>query len=76
MVVALIMVTVWPGREKIFYEEVKKLQYIKDVYHVFGEFDFVVIIDAPNLSEINSTVDKIRSLEGVTRTQTIIGAEI
>lgn len=76
MVVAITMVTVWPGKEKIFYSEVKKLQYIKDVYHVFGEIDFVVIIDTPNLSELNSIVDKIRSIEGVTRTQTIIGAEI
>lgn len=76
MVVALTMVTVFPGKEKIFYSEVKKLQYVKDVYHVFGDIDFVVIIDAPNLSELNNVVDRIRSIEGVTRTQTIIGAEI
>ena len=76
MVTAVTMVNVQPGRERDFYLAVKKLKNVRDVIHVFGEFDFVVIVEAKDLAELNETVDKIRSLDGVTKTQTVIGAEI
>lgn len=70
------MVNVAPGKEKDVYLEIKKKKDVREVYHVFGEFDFVVIIDAQSLSDLNRLVDEIRSIEGVTKTQTVVGAEI
>ena len=76
MVIGVTMVNVAPGKEKEVYLEIKKKKDVREVYHVFGEFDFVVIIDAQSLSELNKLVDEIRSIEGVTKTQTVVGAEI
>ena len=76
MVIGVTMVNVMPGSEKTTYVEIKKMKNVRDIYHVFGEFDFVVIIEANSLSELNKTVDDIRSIEGVTKTQTVVGAEI
>jgi DNA-binding Lrp family transcriptional regulator len=76
MVIAVTMVNVVPGKEKEFYNAVKNIKNVRDVIHVFGEFDFVVIVEAKDLNELNRTVDSIRSMEGVTKTQTVIGAEI
>jgi len=76
MVIGVTMVNVQPGREKHVYEEIKRIENVKEVYHVFGEFDFVVIIKAENLSDLNTTVDRIRGISGVIKTQTVIGAEI
>ena len=76
MVIGVTMVNVAPGREKDVYLKIKDMKNIREVYHVFGEFDFVVIIEAPSLSDLNKTVDEIRSIEGVTKTQTVVGAEI
>ncbi len=76
MVIAVTMVNVQPGKEKEFYNAVKGMENVRDVIHVFGEFDFVVIVEAKDLNELNRTVDRIRSMDGVTRTQTVIGAEI
>ncbi len=76
MVIGVTMVNVSPGREKDVYMSIKDMKNVREIYHVFGEFDFVVIIQANSLSELNSTVDEIRSVEGVTRTQTVVGAEI
>jgi len=76
MVIAVIMVNVQPGREKDFYLSVRDMKGVRDVIHVFGEFDFVVIVEAKDLAELNDTVDSIRGLDGVTKTQTVIGAEI
>jgi len=76
MVIGVTMINVKPGKEKDVYLVVKDMKNVREIYHVFGEFDFVVIIQADSLSELNRTVDDIRSTEGVTRTQTVVGAEI
>ena len=76
MVIGVTMVNVSPGSEKSVYMKIREMKNVRDVYHVFGEFDFVVIIDAPSLAELNKTVDSIRAIEGVTKTQTVVGAEI
>ncbi|AIY90700.1 Lrp/AsnC ligand binding domain-containing protein [Geoglobus acetivorans] len=76
MVIGVTMVSVSPGKEKPVYSELKAMKNVRDVYHVFGEFDFVVIIEASSLSELNKTVDTIREIEGVIKTSTVIGAEI
>ncbi|MEM0302443.1 MAG: Lrp/AsnC ligand binding domain-containing protein [Archaeoglobaceae archaeon] len=76
MVVGVTLVNVVAGKEKEVYVKIKDIKKVKDVYHVFGEFDFVVIIHADSLSELNKTVDEIRKINGVTKTQTVVGAEI
>jgi len=76
MVIGVTMVNVSPGKEKNVYSAIKGMKTVREVYHVFGEFDFVVIIEAGSLSELNKTVDAIRDIEGVTKTQTVVGAEI
>jgi DNA-binding Lrp family transcriptional regulator len=70
------MINVLPGYEKAAYRELRNIEGIKDVYHVFGQYDFVVIIDVEDLSTLNSVVDRIRESETVTTTQTIVGAEL
>lgn len=76
MVIGVTMINVLPGYEKAAFREMKNIEGIKEAYHVFGEYDFVVIIDVKDLSILNSVVDKIRESETVTATQTIIGAEL
>lgn len=76
MVIGVTMINVLPSYEKAAYRELRNIEGIKDVYHVFGEYDFVVIIDVEDLSTLNSVVDRIRESETVTATQTIIGAEL
>ena len=65
-----------PGQEKAAYNELIKVKGVKDVYHVFGEYDFVVISNVEGLSALNKLVDTIRESENITATQTIVGAEL
>ncbi len=65
-----------PGQEKAAYNELVNVKGIKDVYHVFGEYDFVVISNVEGLSALNKLVDTIRESENITATQTIVGAEL
>ena len=70
------MVNVVPGLEKAAYDEIQKIEGIKDIYHVFGKYDFVVISEVEGLSTLNNLVDTIRESENVTATQTVVGAEL
>ena len=68
MVIGVTMVKVVPGQEKSVYNALQEIDGIKDVYHVFGEFDFVVVIEVEGLSMLN--------IDNVTATQTVVGAEL
>lgn len=70
------MVKVVPGEEKSVYNQLKDIDGIKDIFHVFGEYDFVVIMEVEGLSTLNKLVDSIRDIKAVTSTQTIVGAEL
>ncbi len=76
MVIGVTMIKVVPGQEKAAYNELRSISGIKDVYHVFGEYDFVVICEVDGLSALNSLVDHIRESDNVTATHTIVGAEL
>ena len=76
MVIGVTLLNVLPGYEKAAYRELKNIEGIKDVYHVFGEYDFVIIIDVKDLHTLNDVVDIIRQSETVTATKTIIGADL
>jgi len=76
MVIGVTMITVIPGEERAVYNVLTKIAGVREVFHVFGEYDFIAIIDVESLSEINKTVDTIRENDMVTSTKTIIGAEL
>jgi DNA-binding Lrp family transcriptional regulator len=53
----------------------KKIQEIPNVetlYEVTGEYDIVAVISGMNVMEVNECVEKIRRVEGVMKTNTMI----
>ena len=49
-----------------------KLEGIKTVYEITGQYDITVIISAPTITEIKSSIDALRKIPGVTDTNTVI----
>lgn len=43
---------------------------IDRIFEVTGEFSIVAMIDAESLSQLNEKVEQIRSIEGITQTET------
>ena len=76
MVIGVTMVKVVPGQERSVYNALREIEGIKDVYHVFGEYDFVVVLEVEGLSVLNRLVDTIREIHNVTATQTVVRAEL
>jgi len=72
MVIGFAMMNVVRGAEYEVWQELEKISGISRVVHVFGEFDYVVIIEVNELSELNHAVDDIRLIHGVTTTHTFV----
>jgi len=53
-------------------EKLTKLEGVKTVYEITGQYDITVIISAPNIAEINNSIDALRKIPGVIDTNTVI----
>ena len=49
-----------------------KLEGVKTVYEITGQYDITTIMSATNIAEINSTIDALRKISGVVDTNTVI----
>jgi DNA-binding Lrp family transcriptional regulator len=76
MVIGVTLVNVVPGFERSVFDALKTISGLRELYHVFGEYDFLLILEVENLPILSKTVDKIRAVEGVTTTHTVVGAEL
>ena len=53
-------------------EKLAKLEGVKTVYEITGQYDITTIISATNISEINNSIDALRKIPGVIDTNTVI----
>ncbi len=49
-----------------------KLNGVKTVYEITGQYDITTIISAPNIADINNSIDALRKITGVVDTNTVI----
>ena len=79
MITAYILVNVKPGKENILLENIKKENNNVKVVEgkvVYGEYDVIIKIESETLEDIRKFVlDKIRSLDFVEKTITLISVE-
>jgi DNA-binding Lrp family transcriptional regulator len=77
MVEALILVRVGSGETANFMKTVKeqlcKIKGVKEVYGVFGRYDFVARVETKTLGDLGNIVtDSIRGINGVLATETLV----
>ena len=49
-----------------------KLEGVKTVYEITGQYDITTIISASSIAEINNSIDALRKIPGVVDTNTVI----
>ncbi len=77
MVIGFIFIKTHPRTEVQTYRTLMKLEEIKELIPLFGEFDLIAKIEGRDLPEISRIVlEKIRTIPGVEETMTIPGVEI
>ena len=74
MAIGFVLVKAMPGYEHKLYDKLSKISEIGKLYPLFGEHDFLAIVEVDSYEKIDSiALKKIRSIEGVIRTKTLIG---
>jgi Lrp/AsnC family transcriptional regulator of lysine biosynthesis len=53
-------------------ERIRKIQNVETIYEVTGEYDIVVVISGLSVAEVNECIEKIRRVEGIMKTNTMI----
>ena len=71
-----IMINVEPGTEKAVHDCLQGIKGIREVVPVYGEKDFIAILDVESIADLNRAVLNVRDISGVTYTQTILGMEL
>jgi len=51
---------------------IKKIPNVETVYEITGQYDVAVIVTGLNIAEVNECVEKIRRVDGVANTNTMI----
>ena len=75
MVVSYTLARVVPAQDKSVYREVNALDVVKEVVLAYGVFDMMITIETENIDELDHIVfNKIRKIEGIVSTTTLIGA--
>lgn len=72
MATGFVLITAEPGNERDVFQEVIKMEEVKDVHLLFGEYDLIARVEAEDydlLGEI--VVQKIRAIPGVASTKTL-----
>ena len=77
MVEAFILIRVGSSEalnfSKTVKEEISRIKGVKDIYGVFGRYDFVVRVETKTLEDLGNLVtDKIRGISGVQTTETLV----
>jgi Lrp/AsnC family transcriptional regulator of lysine biosynthesis len=70
---ALILISVDPQKPTVeISDSVMKLPGVEKIYEVTGEYDVVTVVSSSSIGGLNQTIEEIRVIDGVERTNTII----
>jgi DNA-binding Lrp family transcriptional regulator len=72
VVIGLAMIKVGPGREKSVYAHLQKRPEVKDVYSLFGEYSFFLVMQAEERDDLSRILGEIKAGESVVKAGPIL----
>jgi DNA-binding Lrp family transcriptional regulator len=72
VVMGVIMIKVVPGQERFVYSSLKIRDEILDVYNVFGEYDFIIMLETESICELNQFMERMQEMKGIIAIKTIL----
>jgi DNA-binding Lrp family transcriptional regulator len=74
MAIGFVLISTAPAKEHEVYNALLKIKEIVELHPLFGEYDLIAKIDAPDFNILGQiVVDKIRTIPGVIDTKTLTG---
>jgi len=74
--VAGVLINTDPSKTRAVFEKMKSLEGVANITAVFGRFDLVVMIRALDLDAGSKLISKIRNIDGITATETLIAMTV
>ena len=72
MVIGITMLKIVPGHEKASYDALREIDGVKEIYHLFGEFDFFLILEASNQTSLSELLTEIRAHRSILDTWSLL----
>jgi uncharacterized protein with GYD domain len=77
MAVGFVLITTRAGFERSVRDALDAIELVTGRWGVFGEFDVIAKVEADDeVALTRCIIEEIRSLDGISETRTLIGAEI
>jgi len=70
--VAGLLVRTEPKKTKEVYRQLKNMEGVANIVNVFGRYDMVLMIRALDLDAASKLISKIREVDGIIYTETLI----
>ena len=74
--VAGVLIKTDPNKTKSAYEQIKDIEGVANITAVFGRYDIVVMIKALDIEAAGKMISKIRGVDGVLSTETLIATSL
>jgi DNA-binding Lrp family transcriptional regulator len=76
MITSYTLIRVLPAKDKEVYNNVKGFSEVKEIVLTYGEYDLVIKVELPSLDSLDNFIfNKLRSIDGVTATTTLLEAK-
>lgn len=76
MTKAYVLLKVQPGYERHIVKELKDLPEITDIHELYGEWDIITLVSVSGIDKLDELIsDKMRKIEGITISSTMIVAD-
>jgi len=73
---AYVLLRIRPGMDRPVFRAVKKLKQVKVTETVYGEYDLLTRVQLETMDDLDAFIfDKVRTIDGVERTTTLITIE-
>jgi DNA-binding Lrp family transcriptional regulator len=76
MITSYTLIRVLPVKDREVYNKVKDFSEVKEIIMTYGEYDLVIKVELPSMDSLDNFIfNKLRSIEGVTATTTLLEAK-
>ncbi len=74
MLLAMSFIKAAPDREKMVYHYLKELGGVRKIYHIFGDHDLLLILEAENRNKLMDLIDHVEEMGSVNASRTMLVA--
>ena len=75
MIIGITMIKIVPDHEKAGYNALREIEGVKEIYHLFGEFDLFLILEALDRAKLDQLLEEIRIQRCVLDTWSLLVSE-